>query len=220
MCAAEVTGGHEKLIHNLAAGENEGLLEEFRPFLLRERVVFIEPFLEGAMFLLQFEDPLRVDNGSIDLQPVADDAHILKEARAVLRFIARDFYDLETIIRFSEILRFLEDGDPRQARLVDLEDEALEKFVVVLQGKAVLCVVILFIEGVFGVGIAIVAVGGHRSISITGRMRIFMCQKQTHPRLIGVSDFVLSILLLLPLRHLLFSQEPWKVSPLLQNERR
>jgi hypothetical protein len=40
--------------------------------------MFIEPILERAEFLSQFEDLLRVDDRRIDLQAITDDTRIVQ----------------------------------------------------------------------------------------------------------------------------------------------
>ena len=43
MRAGQIASGHEKLVDDLAAGEDEGLFEEFRPFVFGQRVMSVEP---------------------------------------------------------------------------------------------------------------------------------------------------------------------------------
>ncbi len=43
----------------------------------------VQPALERAKLFLQFENPLRVDDGRVDLEPVADDARIRQQAGAI-----------------------------------------------------------------------------------------------------------------------------------------
>lgn len=112
---------------------------------------------------MQFENLLRVDDGGIDLQTVADDARILEQARAVFGGIFCDLRNFESAVGFAEVIRFFQDRDPRQPRLVDLEDQPLEEFVVAFQGESILSIVVVFVECIFRVGVAIVTVGGHAS---------------------------------------------------------
>ena len=51
-------------------------------------------------------------------------------------------------------------------RLVDLKHKPLEEFIVTLEGKSILSIVIIFIECVFWVRVAVIAVGGHVIIVI------------------------------------------------------
>jgi len=93
-------------------------------------MMFIQPFFERAMFFLKFQNLLRIDNGGIDLQSVADDTRILKQARAVFLGVFGNFCDFESMICLTEIVRFFQDGDPRKPGLVNLKDEAFEKLVI------------------------------------------------------------------------------------------
>jgi hypothetical protein len=68
------------------------------------------------------------------------------------------------VIGFVKVLGFLQDRDPGKTCLVDLQDQSLEQQVVILEWKTVLCIVIRSIEYVFGVGVAIIAVGAHNDI--------------------------------------------------------
>ena len=106
MCAGQITGGHEKFIDDLPAREDEGLLEQFRPFIFCERMMGIQPVFERALFLLEFKDLLRVDDRRIDLQTVADDTGILKQARTVFFCVRSHLFNLEAMIRLAEVIGF------------------------------------------------------------------------------------------------------------------
>ena len=71
---------------------------------------------------------------------------------------------LKPIIRELERRAFLEDGEPRQAGLVDLEHHALEESGIVAQREAVFGVVIGAVERVAG---GDGAVGGHESLVVS-----------------------------------------------------
>ncbi len=131
----------------------------------------IEPAFERAVFLFEFQYLLRVDNGRVHFQSVADNARIFQQTDAVCFGIFGDLHDVEFTVRFAKVIRLLQDGDPRQTRLIDLKDEALEQFIIIVERKSVLGVVIISIECIFGMGDAVFAVGCHRLISMIGRMR-------------------------------------------------
>ena len=137
------------------------LLEELCPLVFCERMMRIQPAFEGTKLLLQCENFLRIDDGSIDLESVADNACIRHQAGAVFVAVLRDRLQAEAVVGLLEIIGLLENGDPRQARLVDFEDETLEEQVVIRQRKSVLGIVVYLVEGIFRVGVAVVAVGGH-----------------------------------------------------------
>lgn len=86
-----------------------------------------EPAVEGAVRLPQREDDARVVNHGVDLEAVPDNAGVREEAAALLRTVARDDVRVEAVERAAERVALAEDGRPREARLVDLEREALEE---------------------------------------------------------------------------------------------
>jgi hypothetical protein len=70
------------------------------------------------------------------------------------------------MIRLTKVIRFLQDRDPRKPSLIDLKHETLKEQVVISERESVLRIVIGFVEGVFGMRIAVITVGGHNVISI------------------------------------------------------
>lgn len=127
------------------------LLEKFGPLVFGQRVMEVEPGFERAEFFLQFENFLRVDNCRIDLQPVADDSRVGKQAGAGGFVVLCHLADVESAVGFVEVIRFFEDGDPRQPRLVDFQNQPLEEFVIAFDGEPVQGVVVGYVESVFGV---------------------------------------------------------------------
>jgi hypothetical protein len=71
-----------------------------------------------------------------------------------------------------EVFRLLQDSDPRKASLIDFQYKALEEFIIILEREAVLGIVIFFIEGIVGVGIAVIAVGCHELILLYQKHRL------------------------------------------------
>ncbi len=170
MRAGQITGGHEKFVDDLSACEDKGLFEKFCPFFFGERVMRIEPAFEGTKLFFQFEDLLGVDDRGVDLEPVANNAGICQQAGAILLGIGSNFFDLEFIVRFAEVVCLLEDGDPRKPSLIDLKDEPLKELVVVFQREPVLGVVIVLIEGIFGMGNAIFTISCHNDILLLNHL--------------------------------------------------
>lgn len=121
----------------------------------------VEPGFEGTKFLLQFDDFSRVDDGRVDLEPVANDTRVGEQADAIP--VSKTCYprEVKAAIRFAEVVCFFEDGDPRESRLVDFKHESLEEQVIVHQREAILEVMIEAIEFVFGMGAYVFAVGCH-----------------------------------------------------------
>ena len=83
MCARQVAGAHQELADDLAAGEQEGLLEQPDPVGVRQRMVRVDPALEAAELGAQIDDAPRVLDRRVDLQAVADDAGVGEQPRAV-----------------------------------------------------------------------------------------------------------------------------------------
>ena len=142
MGAGQVPDAREKLVHDLTAGKTERLLEELHPFLLRARMMGGEPAGERAMALPELQDPLRIRDGGIHLQPIADNARITEQPSSVPGAIGRHHRGVDAAIRPPERLPLLENGEPGEAGLVDLQHQPLEQRRVVLQWEAVLLVVV------------------------------------------------------------------------------
>src|SRR5579885_2722510 len=140
--AAEITEAHQELAHDLAAREAEGLLEELHPLRLRERMMPIEPGGEGAVLVPELLEPARILDRRIDLEPVADDAGVAQQPLHIARAEFRHRIDVELAVGAPERRALVEDREPREARLVDFQNQALEQHAVVPRGKAVLGVVV------------------------------------------------------------------------------
>ena len=155
MGARQIAEAQEKLTDDLPTGEPEGLLEELDPVRLLERVVRVEPAGEGAMGLADLLQTPGVLDGRLDLQPVADDARIGEQPALLLRAIGRHLVDVEAVEGDLKGLPLLQDGEPGEAGLIDLEDEALEEHIVIARRKAVLALVVGSMEGMAGGDVAI-----------------------------------------------------------------
>ncbi len=138
----QIPDAHQELAHDLAAGEAEGALEELHPLLLRSRMVGGEPAGERPVALPQLEDARRVGDGRVDLEPVAHDARIGQQPPPVARAVGRDHVGIEPVVGPAERFALLEDGEPGEAGLVDLQHQPLEQRRVVVERKAVLVIVV------------------------------------------------------------------------------
>lgn len=161
MRTRQIPCGHEEFVDDLTPGEDECLFEKLRPFFLCQWIMLIEPVTERAAFLLQFKDSLCVHDRRIHLETIANDTGVIEQSRHILFTILCNFGDIEIVIRLTEVFRLFQDGDPRQARLVDLQDETLKEQAIIFQRKSILVVVITLIEGVFGMRVAVVTIAGH-----------------------------------------------------------
>jgi len=148
--AAQVAGAHQELARDLAAGEAEGLFEELHPLGLGARVMCVEPGAEGAEPVADAEEALRILDGGIDLEAIADDADVAQQPCALAAAVGGDPVGVEAVVGGAEGVALLQDGQPRESCLVDLEHQALEERRVVVQGEAVLAIVVGAVEGVAG----------------------------------------------------------------------
>src|SRR5687768_9191316 len=137
MRARQIAGAHQELTRDLAAGEDERLLEELHPFRFLARMMCIEPLRERAVRLAQRENALRIFYGGVDFQAIADDAGVAEEAFAAAGVEARHFLECESGKCIDERLALFEDREPRKPGLIDLQHEALEEPVVITDRKAV-----------------------------------------------------------------------------------
>lgn len=145
--AGQQADAHEELVHDFAAGKLEGLFEELHPFFFCFGVMRFEPGFEGAVRFLQLQNGFGIFDGGFYFEAVADDARIGHEALTVGFGIGGYFFELEVVVSFAEGGFLLEDGFPAEAGLVDLEHEAAEELVIVVDGKAVGLIVVGFVDG-------------------------------------------------------------------------
>jgi hypothetical protein len=164
MRSRQISGRHEELIDNLATGEDKRPFEKLDPFFFCERMVAVEPIAKRAALFLQFKDFLCIDDGSIDLETITNDSWIVEQTREIFFTVPGYFGNVEIVIRLTKVICFFQNGDPGKPGLIDFEDKALEEQVVIVERKPILGIVIVFVMGVFRVGIAIVAVSSHKGI--------------------------------------------------------
>ncbi len=156
----------------------------------------IQPAFEGAKFLAQSSNPLGVLNGGVDLEAVSNNARVSKQSGTVFLCEFGDLVYIKAAIGFAEVICFLQDGDPRKPRLIDLKDEALEEQVVILERKPILRIVVHPVESIFGVGVAVVAVGGHSDILLFSEayqetsVGKYKFADVTHPEMISIESIV------------------------------
>ena len=144
--AGEVAAAHQELAGDLAAGEGESFFEQLDPggFILRR--LRVQPGAETAVRCLQALDGARVLDGRVDFQAVADDAGVGEQAGNVGLVIGGDGGNIEVVIGAAQVVRLAQDGAPAQPRLIDFKDKALKQAVVVVNGEAVLVVVIVAVR--------------------------------------------------------------------------
>ena len=86
----------------------------------------------------ELQDPAGIRDSRVHLQAVPNDAGIGEEARAVRIAIGRHYLRVEAAIRLLKRRPLLEDGEPGEARLVDLQHQPLEELGIALQRETVL----------------------------------------------------------------------------------
>lgn len=87
-------------------------------------------------------------DGGFDLQTISNDARVSHEARPVGGAVVGHDPNVEVVVGAPETLPLLQDRQPRQTRLVDLEKEPLEEAIVVGKRKTVFLIVVRAMEGV------------------------------------------------------------------------
>lgn len=146
MSSGQVSGTHEELTRDLTTRESKRVLEELHPIRLVERMVHIEPRRKGTVLSLESQNHLCIVYGGVDLQAIPDDPRITQETRPVLLTIRGHTIDRESIVHVAKAISFLENSQPAQARLIDLQYKTLEQEVIIPYWKAVLSVVIRLME--------------------------------------------------------------------------
>ena len=76
MRTRQVTDRHQKLIGDFSPGKFEGFPEQPDPLVFGERVMRPDPAREATMGLSHGQDDLRIHNGSVDLESIANNARI------------------------------------------------------------------------------------------------------------------------------------------------
>ena len=160
MRTGQVAGAEEEFAGDLAAGEAERLLEEPDPVGSGPRVVCVEPAGEGAELVAQHEQAARVLDRRVDLQPVADDARVTEQPSPLAPAVGRDARHVEAVVGVDEGGTLLEDGQPGEPGLIDLEHEPFEELPVVADREAVLAVVIRAVDRMPGRGGAVAHASG------------------------------------------------------------
>jgi len=142
MRSGQITDAHQKLVDDLPAGEAEGLPKEPRPVLGRTRMMSFEPAGERPVQLSQRLDASCVLCRRLDFEPVADDPRIGEQPVDIGRPESGDTVDVEIRKGRAKRRPFLEDCQPGQSRLVDLENEPLEQHALLAGREAVLAIMI------------------------------------------------------------------------------
>src|SRR3990170_454871 len=111
----QITSADQKLTHDLPAGEDKCLLEQFCPFFEWARMMGVQPAFEGAILEAQSPDPFGILDRGVDLQAVADDTRVAQQASAVPCTIICNFINIKTVISPAEILDFPQNCYPGES---------------------------------------------------------------------------------------------------------
>src|SRR5690554_412457 len=138
------------------------LLKKFYPLGQRQGMLTFEPALKGAVCRLKFQNLLGVVDGRLHFKSIADNAGIGKQPLTVGPTVSGYFFDVEAVVGLLEIILLLEDGFPAESRLVDLQQQATEQFIVVVQRKTIVAVVVPLVQSAalpFGQRRYVIAIG-------------------------------------------------------------
>ncbi len=179
------TGALEKLSHDLATGKAKSLFEQLHPFLYVKRVVLDDPGVEAPVAIPEYEDGFRVGDRGLDFQSIANDSLVGEEAFRIPVSKPRHHRGVEAPIGPTERLSLLEDREPGEARLVDLEHQPLEQLVVPAERETVLGVVIWAVPFVAGCEVAVARHGrngergtGNRERGTRNRSHLILSAKR------------------------------------------
>src|SRR5690606_21840541 len=156
MGARQIPGTHQEFLDDFRAGETECTLEQLDPLRMSERVVHVKPGLEATMAFTQVANDLCIVDHRIDLEPIANDAGVIQQPRAVTIIESGYAIHIEVTECATERRTLLQHGQPGQACLVDFQHQAFEQHRLVMNGKAILVVVIRAMKRVAWCGVTVV----------------------------------------------------------------
>src|SRR6185369_7564983 len=91
---------------------------------------------------LQLTKSVRIRNGGIDLQPIANYPRVVQQRRDLSFVVTRDLRRIETVERLAIVVTFAQDCFPTQSGLCAFENQKLKQTRVVVNGHAPFLVVI------------------------------------------------------------------------------
>ena len=118
-------------------------------------MVHLQPCGERAVFAREQDDAAGVLDHGVDLGAIANDVGVGEKTPPLPPAVTGDGSRIETFKGPPESLSLLQDRQPRQTRLVDLEGEPLEERTVVGDGKTVFAFVVVRVPGIGAGGGAI-----------------------------------------------------------------
>ena len=122
-----------------------------------------QPFGDGAVNFTEVEEHAGIVDGGFDLQTISNDSRVAHEACAVGVGVVGYDPNVEVVVGAPETLPLFQNRQPGQACLVDLEEEPLEKTIVIGNRKTVFLIVVRAMEGV---------IPGHDTVATQYRWRV------------------------------------------------
>ena len=86
--------------------------------------------------MLQGQDRLRVGDRGLDLETIAHNAWVGKQALDLSLIVARDNARVETLKRPTEVLALVEDRSPGETGLEDVQAQMLEQLAIIMHRPA------------------------------------------------------------------------------------
>src|SRR3990172_9135586 len=107
----------------------------------------VQPGREAPVTLPKSDDAAGVLDDGVDLEAVPHDAGVSQQPRALALSVGGYSIHIEAVEGGPEVVALLENCQPREPGLMDLQCKALEEGIVPPQGKAVFAVVIGTVNG-------------------------------------------------------------------------
>src|ERR1700730_13366107 len=102
----------QKLAGNLAAREYEGALEQLYPLRFVERMIRVQPSRKPAIAVAQRDNPPRVLDRGLNLEPVANDCSVGQQTLPLAPPIRGDPIDVESVECLCKRLTLAQHGQP------------------------------------------------------------------------------------------------------------
>jgi len=152
MGAAAIAGAHQELGHDLPAGESKRRGEELAPGRERAGMMPIQPLRERTVARGELQNRAGIVDDGVHLEAVAHDAGVGQKPAPLARPIASHHAGIESFEGAEEGFALLQDREPRESGLVDLQSEPLEEDRIVTDGESILPLVVRSVPRIGGLG--------------------------------------------------------------------
>ncbi len=99
--------------------------------------------IEASEFLLSVQEFACILNGCAYLRPVADNTFIVHQSSEIILGIFGNLFRIKRMKGLLEVFPLVDNRIPTQSGLERIQDQELEKFLIIVQGNAPLGVVIV-----------------------------------------------------------------------------